>query len=250
MKNKIIAVTTIVFAITGTSIFASQSNSVNNNTTDQVTDAQKSLIKSTFDNIEASRSLNQSLLVQSDSKNANLVVNGKGVQISDEDYNFYKENVKLIQQLNNQQSAGTQLNSLVANTSSTDNADLLNQLLADQLAVKYAKDNGISVTSAEVQQVIDHERSVLYNPDVQGDNKALVQEIMANRIRITGLSEEQFWKSSEIQTQYSKLIYLNKLYEKLMSEGKIKDSSDFDKFKTDLLATEKNDYKVNENYVK
>lgn len=43
----------------------------------------------------------------------------------------------------------------------------------------------------------------------------LVKEIMINRIRITGLSEDEFWKSDEIRDGYQESAMLANLYDQL-----------------------------------
>lgn len=233
---KIVIASTFILTLTGTSIFASQEQPLEK---DRITQEQKSLIKNAFDSLQT-QNVTNSLIAEKP------LVDSKNFKIYSSDFNFYKKNVDLLQELNNiSNTQGVTAN--VSNDTYLTDTILIKQLIKEKLAIEYAKKIKIFVTDQELNNIIEKEKKALYDVNVEGQNKELVQELMSNRIRITGLTEEEFWKSEKTKQQYSDSIYLSKLYNTLYQKGEIKDTEDFDKFQDNLLNKNINEYKINQN---
>ncbi|MCP3776700.1 SurA N-terminal domain-containing protein [Paenibacillus sp. MZ04-78.2] len=125
---------------------------------------------------------------------------------------------------------------------------LIDEMVKKELTVSHAKKLGIQVSAQEVDAVTQQERSLLNNPSITGEDNETVREIMKHRIRITGLSDEEFWKSNETRKEYEKALLMGKLFDKLVAEGKIeKDGASFGVFQNSLLVSSKGKVTVNKN---
>lgn len=164
-------------------------------------------------------------------KKDQILVHGGGIEIPLERFVFYRENVDLISQLGP-----------YAQPKLSDEA-ILDNMIKDELAVQYAKALGLNVSPQEVDDVVQLQRSLLEQTDDQ--NGYVIKELMANRIKITGLTEDQFWNSSEVREMYEKALLRSKLANKLVEEGTIKDVMDFTRFKENLYAEKKGDLHIN-----
>lgn len=68
---------------------------------------------------------------------------------------------------------------------------------------------------------------------------------MDQRIKLTGLSEEEFWDSDLVFKEYEKTLYIDKLYNKLIGEKVINDIQGFEEFQINLLKEYKNSHSIN-----
>jgi hypothetical protein len=160
-----------------------------------------------------------------------VLVSGDGFQITAKRFIFYKENKKMLNEIQN-------INDIPSDI------DLLNELIKTELLVQYAKDEGLKVSDEEITDAIEFERKVLQDPNLTGEENEIVKEIMKNRIEMTGLSEKEFWNSKEIREQYGKHILIGKLYSHLLTKGEIEDIQDFQKFQDKLLEARSDSYTV------
>lgn len=160
-------------------------------------------------------------------KSMTPLVQTKDYAITAKEFKFYKANVELLAELNQTASV-------------SDDKTLLNDMIKLEETIQHAKELGIAASVDEVNTVIQNERNALSDPSVDGLDNQIVKEIMKNRIRITGLTDEDFWNSAEVRTQYEKAIIQGKLYERLVSEGEIKDMQGFNEMQDKWLqnATE------------
>lgn len=181
-------------------------------------------IKKGFDEIQAS--LGQQHL------QSEPLVEGAGIKIPAERFIFFKKNAELVNSL--------QSNSF--QTAVTNDEDIINELIATDLSLQYAKNLGLNATTEEIDNAIEYERAALDDPDPANN---FVKEIMENRIRITGLSEDEFWESEETRYNYEKAIIIGKLATKLIDDGEIQDISEFSDFQKDLLNATKSKLKIN-----
>lgn len=183
-------------------------------------------IQEGFDNIKAN-------LEKLKPNEAALLVEGDDIQISVKRFIFYKSSLELINSLQSEEEKKLHL---------SDN-EIIDVLVAEDLAVQYAKGLGLTASEQEIEDVIELERKNLkQNNDPDND---LVREFMANRIRITGLTEDEFWKSDEAKKNYEKSILLGKLVTKLIEDGTIKDMNEFNIFKKELLESKKKRLQIN-----
>ncbi|BFH65377.1 hypothetical protein [Paenibacillus azoreducens] len=166
------------------------------------------------------------------------LVQGEDFQISKQEFIFYKSNLELINKLQNHQ------------ISISDDA-LIDNMVKKKLTVSYAKNLGLKVTPEEVDAVIERERSSLSDSSIKGRNNETVRELMKQRIRITGLSEDEFWNSDQTKKEYEKALLIGKLFDKLAAEGKIgKEGADFESFQKNLLESSVGKLTINKNVLK
>ncbi|OAB34898.1 hypothetical protein PMSD_14165 [Paenibacillus macquariensis subsp. defensor] len=196
--------------------------------------AKAEIISSSFDDLKAK--------IEQEKRSKSLaadvpLVRGKDFQISKQDFIFYKSGMEMINKLQNN-------NSLKSSSFSDDS--LIDDMVTKELTVSYAKELGLKVTPQEVDTVIQQERSYLNDPSITGeleggiDNNETVREIMKHNIRITGLSEDEFWNRDQTKQGYEKALLLGKLYDKLAAEGEIeKDGAAFENYKKNLFENSK-----------
>ncbi|RCX22998.1 hypothetical protein DFP94_101589 [Fontibacillus phaseoli] len=188
---------------------------------DLVTNEQKKLIENAFGELKDQNS--------SMSK-SNFVISGGDIEISKSEFDFYKVNIKLINQLN-----ATLDSSSYKIASLPTDQELIDEMLKKRISVQHAKKIGITVAEGEVKEVINREKDMLNSEDVDVQNQALIREIMHQRINLTGLSEEEFWGSDLVFKEYENTLYIDKLFNKLISEKEISDIQDFEKFQNNIL---------------
>ncbi|RXZ82981.1 hypothetical protein EBB07_08720 [Paenibacillaceae bacterium] len=108
------------------------------------------------------------------------IAKGPGFEITNDRFLFYKHHAELMYDLDNK------------DISIPSDRELLNELITSDLAVVQAKELGITVTHEEVNEYIAEQRLFLKAYDPKDPDQALIANLMENRIRITGLSEESF----------------------------------------------------------
>ncbi|MFD1887603.1 hypothetical protein [Paenibacillus wenxiniae] len=209
---------------------------------EQVAAKQQAVVQTTFDQLQSADGQQGSASGSSaDSPNNGLLVTGDDIRISKQEFDFYKANVEMVTKLNQLQQ-GEQ----VAGNMATDSSQLLNQLLKTELAVQYAKKIGITVSEQEMTQMVNTEKTRLYDATLASEHndQQLIQQIMAHRIQLTGLSEQEFWKSEPIKQQYGKTIYMSKLYDELLKKGQIDGPAAFDAFQDKLVQEQQGQYTI------
>lgn len=220
-RKRLIIVSFIVLLVAvSSSLYASATDK------DLVTNEQKKLIENAFGELK-----NQN----SSMSKSNFVVSGGDIEISKSEFDFYKVNLKLINQLN-----ATLDSSSYKIASLPTDQELIDEMLKKRISVQHAKQIGITVTEGEVKEVVNREKKMLNSEDVDVQNQALIREIMHQRINLTGLSEEEFWDSDLVFKEYESTLYIDKLFNKLISEKEISDIQDFEKFQNNLLVQYKN----------
>ncbi|RUT29697.1 hypothetical protein EJP77_12795 [Paenibacillus zeisoli] len=165
------------------------------------------------------------------------LVIGKNIEISQKQFKFYKRNYELTGELTSNQQG-------ITSQSKLNDSDLIDNLVKEELAVNYAKTLGITVSEEEISEEVSRNQEAIDNPDTDKGNE-LIKELMKNRIKITGLTKEQFWKSKETRYEYEKEIFLGKLGIKLIEEKKINESSEMNAFGDSLLADYKKQNTIN-----
>lgn len=197
---------------------------------DLVTNEQKQLIENAFDELKDQNS--------SMSK-SNFVISGGDIKISKSEFDFYKVNIKLINQLN-----ATLDSSSYKIASLPTDQELIDEMMKKRISVQHAKNIGITVAEGEVKEIISREKDMLNSEDVDVQNQALIKEIMHQRINLTGLSEEDFWDSDLVYKEYENTLYIDKLYNKLIGEKVINDIQGFEEFQNNLLKEYKNSHSI------
>lgn len=160
-----------------------------------------------------------------------IVAKLNDIEITEERYIFYKRNVEMIQKIE-----GT--------NDKIDDIELINEMIGKDLTVQYAENMGITADPDEVDKVVEFQRNLLNDPSVTGPNNELVKEIMKNRIRITGLSEDEFWKSDEIRDQYRESVIISHLFDQLSQNGEVQDMNDFSEFQDNLIDQKKEQIEI------
>jgi hypothetical protein len=174
-------------------------------------------------------------LEQAQNLSASVVAEGDGIQIPTQDVVFYKNALKLVNSLQNNKAAEAQ--------AQLSDDQIIDILISKELAAQQAYNLGLNVSSEEVDQVIANERKALDMKDDPAND--YVRELMANRIRITGLSEDEFYKSESVRTKYAKEIVIGKLYTKLLEDGTVTNPQEFQQYEQDLLNSRKGDFSIN-----
>ncbi|WP_438351250.1 hypothetical protein ACP8HI_11740 [Paenibacillus sp. FA6] len=166
-----------------------------------------------------------------DSSQASLpLVVGDGIEITADRFILYKKNAELVQ------------------TPLSDD-EIINELIKKELSIQYAENLGLEVVAQEIDDVIAYERAALNDPNLDPDNN-VVKELMSNRIRITGLTEDEFWNTEETRYGYESAIFLGKLFEHLVEEGNIKDMTEFNEFQIGLLNDSQDKLQINYDVIK
>jgi len=121
-----------------------------------------------------------------------------GITIDQDRFLFYKANIELTYALN-------------GNKPVPNDDELLSNLIQEDRIVQKAIQRGIIVSDQELQEAIDYQRELYDNYDPLDKDQELVHELMSNRIRITGLSDDDFWASDLVKDGYKKAILKSKL---------------------------------------
>lgn len=141
--------------------------------------------------------------------------------VTPEQFLFYKLNLQLFHTIQNT------LDSM------PDDELLLDNLLKEKLVAQKALELGITVEDQEVENYIAEQKN-LYEQFVP-ENQDIAYDFMKNRIRITGLSEEEFWSSSALRNKYYEALLGSKLMMKLLEDGTLDKPEQFNSYKQELL---------------
>lgn len=155
------------------------------------------------------------------------------LKVDVEDFVFYKANAQLVAKLKNTEVPSDQF--------------LIDNMLKDKLTAYEAMQQGITVSDEEVQKEIDFQRDVFENQmDLSSPEVQDVYDMMKNRIRITGLSEEEFWKADFVKQGYKEAILEGKLMNSLRGDDRTLETiEDFQKYKEELLTKYKDKISLN-----
>lgn len=156
------------------------------------TEDTRRLVRNTFDSIQS---------IRNKIRNEGLspwMVETEEVRISLAEYVFTLKSKELIHALN----------PLAVKPSGE---EVLRHMITEALTMHYAKQIEITVTPEEVRDVIDVQMRAMKVTGPKTSAQQLTLYIMEQRMRITGLSEEDFWNSEELYSAYEAAIYMNKL---------------------------------------
>lgn len=224
-RKRLIIISFIVLLVAvSSSLYASATDK------ELVTNEQKQLIENAFGELKDQNST---------MSKSNFIISGGDIEISKSEFYFYKVNIKLINQLN----ATLDSTSYTIASLPTDQ-ELIDEMLKKRISVQHSKEIGITVTEGEVKEVINREESMLNSEEVDAQNQAIIREIMDQRIKLTGLSEEEFWDSDLVFKEYENTLYIDKLYNKLIGEKVIGDIQGFEEFQNNLLKEYKNSHSI------
>ncbi|MBU5674693.1 hypothetical protein [Paenibacillus brevis] len=224
-RKRLIIISFIVLLVAvSSSLYASATDK------ELVTNEQKQLIENAFGELKDQNST---------MSKSNFIILGGDIEISKSEFYFYKVNIKLINQLN----ATLDSTSYTIASLPTDQ-ELIDEMLKKRISVQHSKEIGITVTEGEVKEVINREESMLNSEEVDAQNQAIIREIMDQRIKLTGLSEEEFWDSDLVFKEYENTLYIDKLYNKLIGEKVIGDIQGFEEFQNNLLKEYKNSHSI------
>ncbi|MCM3130371.1 SurA N-terminal domain-containing protein [Paenibacillus provencensis] len=155
------------------------------------------------------------------------------LKVDVEDFVFYKANAQLVAELKNTEVPSDQ--------------SLIDNMLKDKLTAYEAIQQGITVSDEEVQKEIDFQRDVFENQmDLSSPEVQDVYDMMKNRIRIIGLSEEEFWKADFVKQGYKEALLEGKLMNSLRGDDRTFETiEDFQKYKEELLTKYKDKISLN-----
>lgn len=146
--------------------------------------------------------------------NAANVAEVGGMAIDQEQFIFYKANFLL-------------LNAVQRNTPVPSDRELLNNLIKEELVVEQAIQQGITATDEEINEVIQYESNTYetFKPTDKDQEAAL--EFMTNRIKVSGLQDDGFWKSDIVKDATRKSVLSGKYMSESIDNGKFKDVDEF-----------------------
>ncbi|CAM3508225.1 MULTISPECIES: SurA N-terminal domain-containing protein [Paenibacillus] len=178
------------------------------------TEDTRRLVRETFDSIQSiqERIRNQGL--------SSWMIKTDEVRISLAEYVLTMKSKELIHALNpltEKPSNEKPSNEKPSNEKPSDE-EVLRHMITEALTVHHAKEIGITVTPEEVRDVIDLQMRAMKDTDPKTSAEQLTLYIMEQRIRITGLSEEDFWNSEELYSAYEAAIYMNKLRRHILAD--------------------------------
>jgi len=186
-------------------------------------------IKNSFDSLKDK--LDQ---LNSERNDSSWVAKVNGIEIDNKRFIFYKSNIELTYSLNKN-------NEVVPN-----DIELVNNLLVDDLAIQEAINQGITVSDEEIQKEIDYQRSMVDSLNPSNIKEEQFLELIKNRIRITGLSDDEFWQSDFIKDLYRKSILGGKFMLESISNGTVKDPEEFYAYKKELFEKMKTQITYNQ----
>ncbi len=120
-----------------------------------------------------------------------------------------------------------------------DDRELLDRMVKKLLFVQQGIERGVTVSDDEIDEFIAGQRDMFanYNPD--NEEERLLKAVFENRIRITGLSDTEFWQSDEARQSYFEAIVYSKYSDTLISEGTIEDRKEIDGYIDELFKKSK-----------
>ncbi|BBI32403.1 SurA N-terminal domain-containing protein [Cohnella abietis] len=148
-----------------------------------------------------------------DLPDGNVIAKVGSKEITYKEFRENSENVKMFEK-----KAGASLN--------RSNNDILNDMIKKQLTVQYAIEKGIVVSDEEVQSYANEQREALQTVSEEA------KEALKNLINISGLSENEYWKSDVLLSKYRNWIIINKLIE---SDNSLYTLEAFNSFQESLL---------------
>jgi|GEM_PF-1417267 len=179
------------------------------------TEDTRRLVRETFDSIQS---------IQERIRNEGLspwMIKTDEVRISLAEYVFTLKSKELIHALN-------------PLTEKPSDEEVLRHMITEALTVHHAKEIGITVTPEEVRDVIDMQMRAMKDTDPKTSAEQLTLYIMEQRIRITGLSEEDFWNSEELYSAYEAAIYINKLRGHILADEDLKGMESYEALQAKL----------------
>lgn len=179
------------------------------------TEGTRRLVQDTFDSIQT---------IQNKIRNEGLppwMMEAEEVRISLAEYVFTLKTKELIYALN-------QL------TVKPSGEEVLRHMITEALTVHHAKQIGITVTPEEVKGMIDMQRRAMKGTGPKTSAEQLTLYIMEQRIRITGLSEEEFWNSEELYSAYEAAIFMNKLMGHILADEDLKGTESYEALQAEL----------------
>lgn len=181
------------------------------------TEDNKRLVRDTFDSIQS---------IQHQIRNQELSpwkIKTDEVRISLAEYVFTMKSKELIHALNqwNEKPSGE---------------EVLQHMITEALTVHHAKQTGITVTQEEVRDMINMQMRAMKDTGPKTSAEQLTLYIMEQRIRITGLSEEDFWNSEELYSAYEAAIYTNKLMGHILADEDLKGMDSYRALQAELYT--------------
>jgi hypothetical protein len=114
------------------------------------------------------------------------------------------------------------------------NMEILDEILGNKLFYQYAVDQGYTVSMKEIEDRIAEMKHAL----IVSDHPKEAKEFIAYVINLTGLTEEEYWKSPEVIQAFREELIENKLFKKELLY-------DIISFKKELLSKNKNSLQIN-----
>lgn len=145
-----------------------------------------------------------------------VLAEGKTFVITAREFVDYKENVKLISQLNNEKF-------------NLPNEELLARMLETRLLIQFADEQGIQVSSKEV-----YDYAMQTKEGYQQNDSPQLEEIQKALARKYNVSTDDYFTHPDVLKQYENIVKVDKLMNQMALEGKITDDYTVDTFVADI----------------
>lgn len=160
-----------------------------------------------------------------------LLVRGKGIQISLNQFEFYKQSIPFTNQIREMEGY---------ETVTLSDEEIIDLLIERALTEQYAEKSGIEVNDQELNERIEIDKQAI----IKVGNELPGMRILEERVRITGLTMEQFYDSEEVRDVYRQGIMITSLQNKLMADRTITEPKQFEIFQKNLVSEHKPDLHI------
>jgi hypothetical protein len=147
-----------------------------------------------------------------------IIAQGPDFEIYSKDFALFKANLAFSEKMNNV-------------TIDMTDKDIIHEMIKEALVVNLAREEGLFVSKQEITDYITHLRELLDDPE----HDPAMKQIRDNLVKMSGLSEDEYWESEELAQKYEKALLIQKFVRKLAEEGQIRGVEDFANFKDKLL---------------
>ncbi|GIP36002.1 hypothetical protein [Paenibacillus sp. J2TS4] len=153
-----------------------------------------------------------------------VIAEGPDFEVYSKDFALFKANLEFSEKMNSVEMDRT-------------DKDIIDEIIKEALVVNLARKEGLSVSGEEIEEYITQLRGLV--DDTEQD--PVMKQIRDNLVKMSGLPEDEYWKSEEITKKYEKVLLIQKFVRKLAEEGKIETVDDFLNFKEKLIHNVKAD---------
>lgn len=156
-----------------------------------------------------------------------ILVQGEKFTITEGEYVDYKENLKMVYQLN-------------GNSFDITDEEVMDRIIENKLLLQIADEQGITVTKDDVQEYALQTKEA-FEQNVSSE----LNQIHLELAKQLSVSPEDYFTHPDVLKQYEEIVKLNKLVDNMVLEGKINDDYSISEFVQDIKVEYKDTYNIN-----